>query len=155
MLRVTFPDHSFRLKKEGEKEWIFDEFRKIWVRLTPEEWVRQHFLHFFSATLLYPASLIAVEKEMKLFDTKKRFDILVYDRNHQPWMMVECKSTDVELNAQVLEQVIRYNMAVPVTYMIVTNGHYTRGFERKNGKLTELEVFPVFPGASLPGESRT
>jgi Type I restriction enzyme R protein N terminus (HSDR_N) len=155
MLRVTFPNHSFRLKKEAEKEWIFDEFRKIWVRLTPEEWVRQHFLQFLTATMQYPASLIAVEKEMKLFETRKRFDILVYDRVHQPWMMVECKSTDVELSATVLEQVIRYNMAVPVTYLVVTNGHYTRGFERRDGKLGELEVFPVFPGITLPGESKT
>ncbi len=144
MLRIDYPDHPFRLKKENEKEFIFDSFRKLWVRLTPEEWVRQNFLQYLLQVKNYPASLMAVEKELRLGELKKRFDILVYDAGHQPWLMVECKATEVNIDQSVLEQVLRYNIAIPVKYLVITNGHYCAGFIKENGQLRSIDFLPSF-----------
>lgn len=144
MVRIEYPEHPFRLKKELEKEFIFDELRKIWVRLTPEEWVRQNFLQYLLQVKGYPASLIAVEKELWLGELKKRFDILVYNAQHRPWLMVECKSTEVPLTEAVLQQVLRYNIAVPVDYLVISNGHYHAGFVKKDGGLQAIDALPFF-----------
>ena len=85
MLIINYPEPEFRLKKEGSKEFIFDILRKQWLQLTPEEWVRQNFIQYLVKEKKYPASLIAVEKEIQLGELKKRFDILVYNKDHQPW----------------------------------------------------------------------
>lgn len=142
MLQIVYPEHQYRLKKEGDIEMIFDELRCKWLRLTPEEWVRQHFLQYLIRTLKYPAALIAVEKEIKLGELKKRFDILVYNRQHQPWMMVECKATSVALSHRVLDQVIRYNLSTPVEYLVITNGHYSAAFHRDGTGLKEINELP-------------
>ena len=117
-----YPPYSYKIKEEQGKELIFDPSRKIWLRLTPEEWVRQNFIQYLLQTMLYPRSLIAIEKEIQLGDLKKRFDILVYDNNHLPWMMIECKSMDVPLDENVLAQVLRYHIAIPVPFLVITNG---------------------------------
>src|SRR5688500_5642280 len=109
MIEVEFPEPGFRLKTEDGKHYIFDAIRKIWLLLTDEEWVRQNFIAYLISTLRYPSSLIAVEKEISLNGLKKRFDILVYNNEHQPWMMIECKSHDVLLTRSVLDQALRYN----------------------------------------------
>lgn len=142
MIRIDFPEHNFRVKKEDGKDFIFDELRKVWLRLTGEEWVRQNFLQYLVQVKKYPVSLVAVEKEIRLGELKKRFDILVYDSSHQPWLMVECKGMDIPLSEEVLEQVLRYNMAVPVHYMVITNGLYCAAFCRNNGKLQPVEELP-------------
>jgi len=142
MIRINYPQHDFRRKEEEGKEYIFDELRKSWLRLTPEEWVRQNFLQYLIQEKRYPASLIAVEKEIQLGELKKRFDILVYNREHQPWMMIECKDMQTELNEPVLHQLLRYNIAVPVTYMIITNGSYCIGFHKKEQQLQLLDDLP-------------
>jgi hypothetical protein len=144
MIRIEFPGYNFRVKKEDGKEFIFDEIRKLWLRLTGEEWVRQNFLQYLVQVKQYPVSLLAVEKEIKLGELKKRFDILVYDRHHQPWLMVECKGMDIPLNDAVLQQVLRYNIAVPVEYMIITNGAHCAGFHRNNGQLHPVSELPAF-----------
>lgn len=144
MIRIDYPEHPFRFKKENEKEFIFDEWRRQWVRLTPEEWVRQNFLQYLLQVKKYPASLVAVEKELKLGELKKRFDILVYNAQHQPWLMVECKAMEVTLNESVLQQVLRYNIAVPVSFLVVTNGQYCAGFIKKDGQLQALDELPAF-----------
>ncbi len=123
---------------------IFDTFRKTWVYVTEEEWVRQNFLSYLTLELKYPAALIAVEKEIKLYELIKRFDILVYDSNHKPWMLVECKAPQVKLNDDVLQQVLRYNISVPVNYVVITNGHLTYAFEKKQGKLSGMSEMPSF-----------
>src|SRR5688572_431233 len=147
MIRIEFPDYNFRVKKEDGKEFIFDEIRKLWLRLTGEEWVRQNFLQYLVQMKQYPVSLVAVEKEIKLGELKKRFDILVYDRHHQPWLMVECKGMDIPLNDAVLQQVLRYNIAVPVQYMIITNGSHCAGYHRNNGQLQSIPELPPFDAA--------
>ena len=86
--------------------------------------------------------MIAIEKEIQLYDIKKRFDILVYNKEHEPWMMIECKSADIPLNETVLQQILRYNISVPVEYMIITNGHSTIGWKKELGKLDMIEKMP-------------
>ena len=144
MIKIDYPAHSFRIKNENNNEFIFDELRKAWLRLTPEEWVRQNFVQYLVKVKKYPAALMAIEKEIQLGELKKRFDILVYDQQHQPWMMIECKEMNVEINEKVLQQLLRYNMAVPVRYMIITNGQYCVGYEKFKNRLGLLEYLPGF-----------
>jgi hypothetical protein len=141
MLKIQFPKHDFKIKKEDQREFVFDETRKKWVRLTPEEWVRQNFLQYLIQTKKYPSTLFSIEKEFLLNDMKKRCDIVVY-KNEIPWMIVECKETSVQLNEPVLQQILRYNMALPVEYLIITNGHYSFGWQRKNNEMNALDELP-------------
>jgi hypothetical protein len=142
MIKITYPSYSFKIKEETGRELIFDPLRRLWIKLTPEEWVRQNILQYLQQELKYPASLIAVEKELMLGELKKRFDILVYNRDHQPWMMIECKAMGVHLDEKVLSQILRYHIAIPVPYLVVTNGAYCAAFEKLNGVLSELKDFP-------------
>lgn len=144
MIKVQFPESVFQIKEQDGKEIIHDSLRKQWLKLTPEEWVRQNFLQYIIQLKKYPSTLIAVEKEISIGELKKRFDILVYDHNHQPWMMIECKAMDVELTEKVLEQIVRYNISVPVPYLVITNGSYTYAWERKGNELTEIDQLPDF-----------
>lgn len=143
MVKVEFPKFDFRIKEEQGKELIFDEIRKQWVRLTPEEWVRQNFIQYLIQTKNYPSALIGVEKEIKLGELKKRFDIMVYNQQHQPWMMIECKAMDVQLTEEVLQQVLRYNISVPVEYLVITNGSYTYSYHRMDEQLYMQEHLPA------------
>jgi hypothetical protein len=142
MLRIHFPEPAFRIKKEGEKEFIFDVSRKKWLLLTPEEWVRQNFVQYLIQIKKYPASLIALEKEIQFGELKKRFDILVYDTNHQPWMMIECKAAAIRLDDDVLQQVLRYHVSVPVSYLVITNGDYTHAWLKENNGLHSIRELP-------------
>lgn len=144
MISVNYPDHRFRLKEDKGKKYVFDELRKAWLLLTPEEWVRQHFVHYLIDVKKYPATLIAVEKRIRLYELNKRFDILVYDDNHHPWMMIECKSMSVPLSPAVLEQVLRYNISVPVPYLVITNGNNCCVFRKVEQQLEELDDLPQF-----------
>ena len=144
MIMVQYPEPQFRIKVENGKRFIFDSIRKIWLLLTEEEWVRQNFLNYLIATLKYPSALIALEKEIMLNDLRKRFDILVYNSSHQPWMMVECKASSVKLSEDVLQQLLRYNISVPVEYMVITNGTSTIGWKKDKGELKLLKELPQF-----------
>ena len=142
MIKLEYPIHQFKIKQENNLEVIFDELRKRWVRLTPEEWVRQNFARYLIQTKNFPPALIAIEKEIWLNDLKKRFDILVYNGQYQPWMMVECKAMNVPINEKVLDQMLRYNLAVPVQYLLITNGLYCHGAERTKDGLLYLNDIP-------------
>jgi hypothetical protein len=146
MIAVQYPQPQFRTRTEEGKRFIFDAIRKTWLLLTDEEWVRQNFVSYLITALDYPSSMIALEKEIRLNELKKRFDILVYDGRHQPWMMIECKSPDVGLNEGVLQQVLRYNISTPVRFIIITNGTNTIGWKKENGSLTEVMVMPTWEG---------
>ncbi|MER3497314.1 MAG: restriction endonuclease subunit R [Chitinophagaceae bacterium] len=142
MIDVQFPEPVFRLKKENNTEWIFDDLRRQWLVLTNEEWVRQNFVQYLSKVLQYPAAFIAIEKEIRLGELRKRFDLLVYNSQHEPWMMIECKGQGVPLNDGVLQQALRYNVSVPVSYIAITNGHQNYCWQKKEGQLVELTLFP-------------
>lgn len=143
MIKITYPKYDYRVKEEQGKEWIFDPFRKRWTRLTPEEWVRQHFLQYLVQEKKYPHSLIAIEKEIQLGELKKRFDILVY-KDSAPWMVIECKEMNVVIDDGVLRQVLNYNITLQASFIVITNGSSTYGFGLHQGKVTELEQLPVF-----------
>lgn len=142
MLAINYPEPQFRMKTEGDKEYIFDSLRKKWLLLTPEEWVRQNFVQYLVQVRKYPSALIALEKMLTLGELKKRFDILVYDQAHRPWMMIECKAPSVELNETVLHQLLRYNISVPAGYLVITNGEFTYGWKKENNALQLIEELP-------------
>lgn len=143
MIVVQYPEPKFKLKNENGRQYIFDAIRKIWLQLTGEEWVRQNFVNYLIMQLNYPSTVIAIEKEIRLNELKKRFDILVYDREHKPWMLVECKEPNVNLSGDVLQQALRYNISVPVHYIVITNGKTTVGW-KKEGELILLNEMPVW-----------
>ena len=144
MLKVVFPTPEFKLEKREGKEYIFDKIRKQWIVLTDEEWVRQNFIQYMVQEMKYPESLIAVEKEIQLGELKKRFDILVYNKEHQPWMLIECKAQDVTLDEKVFEQVLRYNISLPSSFLIITNGDYTFAWKKEGDSLIILDKIPVW-----------
>lgn len=141
-MNIPYPEPAFRMRQEGGKEFIFDTLRKKWLLLTPEEWVRQNFVQYLLQVKNYSSALIAIEKEIKLGELKKRFDILVYDSNHQPWMMVECKAATIKLDEKVLEQALRYNISMPVEYIVITNGDASYAWHKAEGKLQLLKELP-------------
>lgn len=148
MNKIDFPAYPFRIKQEKGRPVIFDPLRKLWVHLSPEEWVRQNFLQYLLQTKGYPASLIAIEKEIALGELIKRFDILVYNRDHQPWLMVECKAREVPLDGNVLDQILRYNLSAPVRFLVITNGNYSFAFERGSSGLQQLNELPAWETAT-------
>ncbi|HMI79121.1 MAG TPA: type I restriction enzyme HsdR N-terminal domain-containing protein, partial [Ferruginibacter sp.] len=111
--------------------------------LSPEEWVRQNFLQYLVHVKKYPASLIAIEKEIRLEEMKKRFDIVVYDRNSKPWMIIECKEMNVALDKAVLDQALRYNITLQVPYLAITNGSYCMALSFEKNTMQEIEVLPM------------
>lgn len=143
MIKIDYPAYNFRIKKEKNKEFIFDDVRRRWVTLTPEEWIRQNFLQYLIQVKYYPKSLCAVEKIIKLGELRKRCDIIVY-KNNLPWMIVECKEMNAELTLPVMEQILRYNMAVPVKYLVITNGVSNLAYQLSQNSLIEVNELPVF-----------
>lgn len=123
---------------------IFDFIRKQWLILNEEEWVRQNFVQFLVQEMKYPIELIGLEKEIQLGELKKRFDILVYNRDHKPWMLIECKAGDITLDENVLMQVLRYNISMPATFLVITNGHFTYAWEKLEGGLKEMQLMPLW-----------
>jgi hypothetical protein len=142
MVIINYPEPGFRTRNEQGKDFIFDSLRKKWLLLTPEEWVRQNFVQYLLQVRNYPAALVAIEKELVLGELKKRFDILVYDRDHRPWMMIECKAAAISLDEAVLQQVLRYNITVPVNYLVITNGSLTYAWQRNGNKLELIDELP-------------
>jgi hypothetical protein len=142
MIHVEYPEQQFNIREQDNTHFIFDAIRKVWLQLTDEEWVRQNFVNYLIRSLQYPQTLIALEKEISLNNLRKRFDVLVYNRSFEPWLMVECKAPEVPLSAAVLEQVLRYNISVPVEYLVITNGTSTRAWQKNEGKLVELDQLP-------------
>jgi hypothetical protein len=131
------------MRKEEGKTYIFDAIRKTWLLLTEEEWVRQNFVQYLIEVLDYPKASIALEKEIKVGALKKRFDILVYNAAHEPWMLVECKAPHVVLNEDTLQQVLRYHISLPCTYLVITNGEITIGWEKKNESLEQIHTLDL------------
>ena len=126
MQHLNLPQHPIKINEEKGVKYIFDPIRKKYLVLLPEEWVRQNFIQFLIKDKNYSASLIAIEKGLKLNELQKRADIVIYDKQAQPIVLIECKAPKVKINQEVFEQVARYNMVFKVPYLVVTNGldHY-------------------------------
>ena len=120
--KLNLPEYQFRIRELNARVQIFDDQRKKFVALTPEEWVRQNFLQYLIREKKYPQSLISVEGGLKLFRRSKRTDIVVFNNQGKPLLIVECKSPETIINQNVFDQIVRYNMALQVKYLILTNG---------------------------------
>jgi hypothetical protein len=146
LIAITFPPPDFKIVKEGNKELIFDRLRKRYITLTPEEWVRQNFINYLVKVLSYPSSLIGIEREIYIGEVKKRFDIVVFNREMRPWMLIECKEMNVPLTEKTLQQVVQYNMVMPSAYLVITNGSHTFCGSCEAGSWRFLHKLPVYPG---------
>ena len=146
MRKLNLPGIKATLKKEEGKVWIFDMIRKKYIILTPEEWVRQHFIHYLIFELNYPRSLFRIEGSLTYNKLQKRSDILIFDRAGKPWMLIECKAADIRLSQKAFNQVAVYNMTVNAKYLAVTNGmaHYCCEASKQGETPVFLEVFPDF-----------
>ena len=145
MNNLNLPPFDYKVKKQNGQVWIFDEIRKRYVVLTPEEWVRQHFIHFLTEYKGYSPRLIAVEKEILVCGMKRRFDVLCYDRHANPYLIVECKAPSVVLSQGVFDQVFQYNLFVGARFVAVTNGcmHFYGEISEKK-KFAMLTDIPDF-----------
>ncbi|MBK8145334.1 MAG: type I restriction enzyme HsdR N-terminal domain-containing protein [Bacteroidetes bacterium] len=122
---------QLRIITSNGKERVYDPIRKKYVALTPEEWVRQHFLLHIIQVKKYPVSLISVEKKISINGVAKRFDILIF-KNSTPWMIVECKSEQTEISENTLRQILAYHSHLQATYLTVTNGQSIHCFDIQN-----------------------
>lgn len=143
MIRIEFPRDKIRTRQQEGLHEIFDTIRKKWLVLTPEEWVRQNFICFL-INKNYPSTLIAVEKEIRVDELRKRCDIVVYNRQMLPWMIIECKQMNVELSQKTYEQILRYHIPLGARYLVITNGSYTRCFKKEKDQFVEIDLFPAF-----------
>ncbi len=146
MQKLNFPTYSFRFKNSENKVSIFDAIRKKFVVLQPEEWVRQHCVQYLIEEKKYPKSLINVEKELKINDLKKRYDIVIFNPDGSIHLIVECKAPNIKVNQDTFDQVARYNLALNATYLMVTNGinHYYCAMDFDAERYHFLENIPNY-----------
>jgi len=146
MQKLHFPTYTFRFKNSENKIAIFDEIRKKFILLTPEEWVRQHVVQFLLQEKNYPKSHINVEKLIKINDLNKRYDIVVYQPNGELFLLIECKAPEVKISQQTFDQIARYNLVLNAKYLMVSNGlnHYFCQMDFENEKYVFLEELPSF-----------
>lgn len=146
MFKLNLPDFNITVRKEEGKVWIFDIIRKKYIVLTPEEWVRQHFIHYLINELNYPKSLFRIEGSLTYNKLQKRSDIVIHDREGKPWMLVECKAPNIKLTQKAFNQVAVYNMTIGARYVAVTNGMVQYCFmSSERGEANHLVAFPEFP----------
>lgn len=154
MFSIKFPEHQFRYRQQDGQRFIFDSIRKKYVVLTPEEWVRQHILVYFTEVLLYPKGLISVEKEIRVNNLKKRYDIVVYNHHQQPWMLVECKEPGTPIKESTLQQLLRYHHVLQCPYWMLSNGtqHFCAAVGTQVSWLNEL---PAYDSSIFPAPENT
>ncbi|MFD1316120.1 type I restriction enzyme HsdR N-terminal domain-containing protein [Namhaeicola litoreus] len=146
MVELNFPTYPFRLKSKENKVFIFDILRKKEVVLTPEEWVRQHVLHWLINAKKYPASIIAIEKQLQLNKITKRTDILIFDKSGQPDVIIECKAPHISITQNSFDQIARYNLKLNANVLMVTNGlqHYYCAIDHTNEAYVFLPELPTY-----------
>lgn len=133
-------------EKEG-KMMIFDTLRKKYLILTPEEWVRQHWISFLIKNLNYPKGLLALEKGLTYNQLQKRTDLVVWDKEGNPYLLIECKAPQIKLTQRTLEQACLYQKKLQTKFLILTNGiqHINLGWDEKNQIFDQLKYFPQPP----------
>jgi hypothetical protein len=147
MEKLNLPSYSFRITKNQEDRLlIFDPLRKKDIPLTPEEWVRQNILQFLIEERGFPKSLISVEAGLKVNLFLRRYDALIYSREGQPLMLIECKATSVAVNQGTFDQITIYNRSFKCPYLLVTNGlkHYCCKLDENEKKYIFLENIPAY-----------
>jgi len=146
MQQLNFPIYNFRFKNSENKVSIFDEIRKKFIILTPEEWVRQHVVHYLMNEKKYPKSLINVEKVLTVNGLRKRYDVVVFNSDGSIHILVECKAPEVRISQATFDQIARYNMTMKARFLKVTNGlsHYYCQMDFKNEKYEFLTGLPDY-----------
>jgi len=146
MQKLNFPSYNFRFKNSENKMAIFDEIRKKFIILTPEEWVRQHVVRFLLEEKQYPKSLINVEKVLLVNGLRKRYDVVVFNPDGSIQILVECKAPEVKITQMTFDQIARYNMTMKSTYLMVSNGlnHYFCQMDYENEKYQFLAELPNY-----------
>lgn len=146
MLSLNLPAFDAKITMRNGKNIIFDVIRRRYVALTPEEWVRQHFVHFLLAQKGYPQALMANEVQVQLNSTKKRCDTVLYRRDLTARMIVEYKAPEIEITQTVFDQITRYNMVLKVDYLVVSNGlqHYCCRMNYEQNSYTFLRDIPDY-----------
>ena len=148
MQKLNFPQYTFRFKNSENKIAAFDEIRKKFIILTPEEWVRLHTVQYLISEKNYPKILINVEKQLKLGKRIKRYDVVVYDPNGEIHIIVECKAPSVKITQNTFDQIARYNMSLKANFLMVTNGleHFFCMLDYENEKFNFLPELPSYKG---------
>ena len=146
MLALNLPKTELKVISKDGKQQVFDVLRRRFVVLTPEEWVRQQFVHFLIRHKGYPAECIGNEVSITLGATKKRCDTVIYGSHAEPLMVIEYKSPSVEITQKVFEQICRYNIKMRVEWLVVSNGlqHYCTRIDYENGTYQFVEDIPAF-----------
>lgn len=146
MDKLNLPSYKITIKIINNKTHVFDIIRKKYVSLTPEENVRQHFIHYLIHEKEYPPGLIKVEKEIKTKFISGRGDIVVFDRNGEPFLIVECKAPEVKISQKSFDQIARYCIKLKAHYVVATNGmeHYCCKLDFEQHKITYLKEIPAF-----------
>lgn len=143
---LNFPKFEYRFKSTENKVSIFDVIRKKFIILQPEEWVRQHCVHYLITNKNYPISLINIEKELTINGLKKRYDIVIFNPDGSIYLIVECKSFNIKIDQTTFDQIARYNLVLNATYLMVTNGlnHYYCEMDMNNEKYSFLQDIPQY-----------
>jgi hypothetical protein len=146
MHELNLPHHPFRIKNENGQHFIFDEIRKKFLVLTPEEWVRQHFVMYLHNEKSFPLSLMSLEKGLKLNNMPRRSDIVAFASDGAPRVLVECKAPKIKITQDTFDQAARYNMELKVPFMVVTNGldHYCCVINHKEKSYSFLKEIPNY-----------
>lgn len=145
MKELKLPPFKYNIKSENNQNFIFDVIRKKFLILTPEEWVRQHFIHFLINHNNYPKNLINCEQGLTYNGRSKRSDILVYDKIGKPFLLIECKAPEINLNQEVVNQVSVYNKKIKAPFLLITNGVKTICWKIENNSFTQLKKIPDYP----------
>lgn len=148
MQKLNFPNYSFRFKNSENKIAAFDEVRKKFIILTPEEWVRLHTVQFLRLEKKFPLSYINVEKRLMLGKMIKRYDVVVFNSSGDIHLIVECKAPSVKICQETFDQIARYNMNLRATFLMVTNGldHYYCQMDYENERYNFLQDLPAYSG---------
>ncbi len=138
--------YPVKIITKADKKYIFDHIRKKYVRLTPEEWVRQNFIKYLIEEKNYPKGLIGIEQKIPGKEQKQRTDIIVYSKNAQVLMIIECKAENIKLTQEVFDQAVRYNMQYNTSYLVLTNGknHYICKINKDNKSYNFLKKLPEY-----------
>lgn len=144
---LNLPSFEPKLQRVDDTYFIFDSLRKKFLVLTPEEWVRQHWINFLIEHQGFPKGLISLEKGLKYNQLQKRTDLVVFDRIGIPYLLIECKAPEIELSQKVLHQALAYRSSLLTPYVIISNGlkHISLEFEKKQKKFIQIQNFPPIP----------
>lgn len=151
MQKLNFNAYEFRFKNSENKLAIFDEIRKKFIILTPEEWVRQHVIKFLNLEKKYPLSLINVEKKILINGLTRRYDIIIYTSEGCVFAIIECKAPQISISQETFNQIARYNMELNARFLMVTNGlqHYCCKIAADNNAFEFLQDFPDYKTVNI------